>query len=408
MAKGPLQGVRIIDLTHVWAGPLATRILADLGADVVKVEASWARGPQGFARTTPLGGWLQGDAGSDPWNRNAVFNKLMRNKRSVCLDLKSEEGRASMLELVAVADVVIDNFSASTLADLGLGYEAQQRANPKIIYVSITGFGASGPYAKRVAFGTTVEPMSGLGQVLGYGPDEPRNTAMALPDPIAAVNASAAILTALDRRDRTGSGCDIEMSLHESAVGSCGPFLLEQQLNGNVACIGNGHPSMCPHGVYRAQGDDDWLAIACRDDEDWRQLCQVLGPPLGPELSFAERRAQSSSIDAAIEAWASQRSKFVATQELQAVGVPAGPVQSTPEMAADPQVIDRGFFVPLDEGTPMPGNPIHMAELSSADWTPCPKLGADNREVFRDWLDYDDDRIDVLEAAGTLASEPPA
>ena len=409
MADGPLRGVRILDLTHVWAGPLGTRILADLGADVVKIEAPTSRGPRDFPRLGALGGWLSGEPGDEPWNRLAVFVKLQRNKRSVAIDLKTDAGRDAFLELVAVADVVIENFSADAMPALGLGYDALSAANPSIIYMAMPGYGKAGPYRDWVAFGPTVEVMSGLTHVLGYGPDEPRNTAIALMDPVAAVNAVGAVVTALRQRQATGAGAFIEMALHESGVAFCGPWLVEHQLGGAVGRIGNRHPAMVPHGVYRCRGEDAWVAVACRHDDDWRSLCAVIDIGLDAAANLTERRAHGEAIEHAVSAWTGQRSMEDAARALQAAGVPAGPVNTTPDMTADPQVRERGFFVPLEPGpTPVPGNPIKMAGIGSADWTPCPRLGADNAAILRDWLGYDAERISELERAGVLADKPPA
>ena len=411
MADGPLRGVRILDLTHVWAGPLATRVLADLGATVVKVEGPMGRGPREFRGGLPIGGWLEGKPPAEPWNVNAVFVKLQRNKQSLAIDLKTDAGRDTFLELVAVADVVMENFSARAMPALGLDYARLAAANPRIIYVSMPGFGNSGPYRDRVAFGPSVEPMSGLTTVMGYGPGEPRNTAMALMDPITGVCATAAVVDALRRRERTGQGAHVEMSLHEGGVAYSGPWLIEVQLpgyGGDITPLGNRHPDMAPHGVYRCAGDDAWVAIACRNDGDWRALCGVvLG--LDPDASVAERRQDHGRIDAAIGAWTASQTKHDAAEVLQQARVPAGPVNITPDMTADPQVEARGFFVPLEPGpTPIPGNPIKMAGIASDDWTPCPRLGADNRAVLRDWLDYDDNRIEALERAGVVVDKPPA
>jgi len=410
MRAGPLQGIRILDLTHVWAGPLATRTLADLGAEVVKVEAPWSRGPLHLGRVQPLGGWIGGEPGDEPWNTNAIFVKLQRNKRSLCLDLESGRGRALFLELVAHADVVADNFSAGTLESLGLGDDALRAARPDLVSVALPGFGAGGPYAERAAFGTIIEPMCGLTTVFGYGPEEPRNTASAIPDPAAGLHASAAILLALRRRDATGEGVRVELPLLEAGVALCAPFLVEHQLGGDVGRRGNRHPRMAPHGVFRCADEDAWLAVACRDDADWRALCGAVGGGLAglPGLALEARKAREDEIDAALETWTRARERDGATDVLLAAGVPAGSVNATPDLTGDPQVRARGFFVPLDGGVPMPGNPIHGAGLSSEDWTPCPRLGADNRGVLRDWLGYDDARIDALERQGVLADRPPA
>ncbi len=408
MADGPLRGVRILDLTHVWSGPLSTRILADLGAETVRIEAPDSRGPRHFPEYGALGGWIGGSPGEDPWNRVAVIVKLQRNKRSLAIDLKCRAGRQAFLDLVAVADVVMENFSTDTLAGLGLGYDALCAANPGIIYMAMPGFGLEGPYRDRVAFGPTVEAMSGLTQVMGYGPDEPRNSATALMDPVASLNAAGAIVTALRHRQATGEGSFVEMALHESGVAFCGPWLVEQQLGGVAARIGNAHPAMSPHGVYACSGEDAWVAMACRDDTDWRRLCCLIGNGLQKEWPLAQRRAHGASIDATISSWTATRSKCDAAMLLQAAGIPAGPVNTTPDMVADPQVRERQFFVPLEPGpTPVPGNPIKMNGISSEDWTPCPGLGADNAAVLRDWLGWEEQQVLALQRAGALADRPP-
>ena len=388
-------------------GPLATRILADLGAQVVKVEAPFGRGPRTVPAQLSLGGWL-GDWQREPWNANALFVKLQRNKRSLGMDLKTPDGRATFLKLVARADVVIENFSARAMPELGLGYDQLKAANPAIIHVAMPGYGTHGPYRDRVAFGPTVEVMSGLTHMLGYAPGEPRNTGMALMDPIAAVNAAAAVLTALNERDASGHGAFVELALHESGAAFCGPWLIEHQLGGAVGRIGNRHPRMAPHGVYPCAGDDAWVAIACRDDADWRALCRIVGTTLDAGMGFADRQAGQGAVDAAIAAWTAQRERTDAERTLSAAGVPAGAVNTTPDMVADPQVKARGFFVPLEaEGTPMPGNPIKMNGISPRDWTPCPALGADNAFVLQTWLGYDTAAVAELTGAGVLLDKPP-
>ena len=404
---GPLRGVRILDLTHVWAGPLATRILADLGAEVVKIEAPFGRGPRAVPTELNLAGWL-GDSQHEPWNGNAVFVKLQRNKRSVGINLKGPAGRSTFLQLASAADVVIENFSARAMPALGLGYDALKAANPAIIHIAMPGFGTQGPYRDRVAFGPTVEVMSGLTHVLGYAPGEPRNTGMALMDPIAAVNAAAAVVAALRERDASGRGAFVEMALHESGAAHCGPWLIEQQLGGAVGRIGNRHRRMAPHGVYPCAGDDAWVAIACRGDADWQALCNALGNAADAPLGLAARAREQERIDAAIAVWTAQRDKAEAERLLLDAGVPAGAVNATPDMVADAQVAARGFFVPLEAGgTPMPGNPIKMSGISPRDWTPCPKLGADNAQVLQAWLGCSAAAVADLMDAGVLFDKPP-
>lgn len=408
MANGPLADVRILDLTHVWAGPLATRILADLGAQVLKVEAPMSRGPQVYP-TVPLGGFIGREPGDEPWNVNAVFVKLMRNKKSAAINLKSVEGREAFLDLVAVADVVIENFSARAMAGLRLDYPYLKSANPKIIHVAMPGYGLSGPYKKRVAFGPTVEPMSGLTSVMGYSPEEPRATAMAMPDPTSAVSATAAVLTALRVRERTGEGQQVEMSLHESAVSYAGPWLVDTQLNNHAQQIGNHHPAMAPHAVYKCSQPDTWVAIGCRNDFEFQALYDLmeLTTPLERSWSLKDRLLNQEHLDAAINQWTRNLTHESVVAQLTAAGIPCGTVYDTEAMLANPQSVARGFFVPLEQGTPMPGNPIKMASISSEDWSPCPKLGEHNHEILTEWLGYDANHIKELQASGVIVDRPP-
>lgn len=406
MARGPLSGVRILDLTHVWAGPLATRILADLGADVVKIEAPMGRGPRQFPRVKPLGGFIGGEPGPEPYNTNAVFVKLQRNKKSVALDLKTDEGRKLFLRLVGVSDLVIENFSARAMSRLGLDYPILRKANSKIIHVAMPGYGLQGPYRDRVAFGPTVEPMSGLPFAMGYNEREPRATAMAVPDPIAAVNATAAVMTALRHRKTTGRGCQVEMSLHEAAVSYSGPWLLETQRGTSIERYANRQPAIAPHGVYRCAGDDNWIALACIGQGSWEKISRLIG--FGHEQwGLTKRIKNHDAIDNALTRFTELHSSEDLLASFQAIGVAVGPVYDTQQMNDNPQSIERGFFVPLEQGTPMPGNPIKMRSISSADWTPCPKLGMHNEEILKDWLDVDNKTIQELYASEVIVDQPP-
>ena len=329
MARGPLSDIRILDLSHVWAGPLCTRILSDLGADVIKIERSYARGlrePVG----DPIGGWIGKDPGKEPWNRNAAFVKLARNSRSVCVDLKHKKGREIFLELVGYADIVIENFSASTMSKLNLDYETLVEANPNIIYLSMPGFGKTGPYKDWVAFGPIIEPMSGLTAAMGYSLEEPRNSGVALVDPTSATSAAAAIVTAIrSRKKKVGGSTQIEMSLHEAGVSFNGPWLIDSQLGAPSPVLNNGHPNMCPHGVYPCKGEDEWLALACEDQNDWETLAKI-DHSLDPSWTIKERQECADSINLSIAVWCETRTKESAAEELQNMGIAAGPVNTVP------------------------------------------------------------------------------
>ena len=387
MANGPLAGVRILDLTHVWAGPLGTRILGDLGAEVVKIESPMGRGP---ATKPPPGTgiYLGGDAGDDPWNRQGVFVKLNRNKKSIAIDLKTPAGRDTFLDLVGVADVVIENFSARAMTALNLGYESLRAANDQIIYIAMPGYGTTGPYSQWVAFGPSVEPMTGLGAVMGYSPDEPRNSAIALPDAIGGVSGAAAVVTALNRRRETGTGAFVELSLHEAGVSFHGDVMLDKQLGHDPKPIGNDHPAHAFSAVLPTRGEDEWIAVSCRTEDEREKFASIVYDG-------------TQNID-----------KHELTAALQAAGIAAGPVNITPDFLADEQVEARKFFVELTRnGQPnmsFPGNPIIIdGKFDRSDWKTAPLLGEHNYEILTGWVGYDEEVVDRLLREGVIAERPP-
>ncbi len=412
-SKGPLDGIRILDMTHIWAGPLAVRFLADMGADVVRLEAPSGRGPRQSA-TMPIGGWLSGSGADEPWNNSAMFAKFNRNRRSLVLDLKQAEGRETFLQLVAQADVLVENFSVRAMPGLGLGYADLLAVNPQLIYVAMPGFGLTGPLCDRVAFGPITEVMSGFTQMMGYDPENLRNTAMAMLDPIAATHAAGGVLDALRQRQRSGCGALVELSLHEGGVAFNGPWLIDTQLGPDPVCMGNRHPRMAPHGVYRCAGDDQWVAVACVDEAMWHRLRNLL-PSLGEIKWSGEEPSGSCSdtcynkIDQCLSAWTGQRTKEAAAAELQAAGIAAGPVNQVPDMVADAQVQARGFFVQYERyNRPMPGNPIQLEEnLEEKDWRRSPLLGEHNAEILSEWLGMSAADIQALADGGVICTAPP-
>jgi crotonobetainyl-CoA:carnitine CoA-transferase CaiB-like acyl-CoA transferase len=411
----PLDGIRILDLTRIWSGPLVTRILGDLGAEVIKIEAQDSRG----GRNAPRGSVAAGGAAPPErhWNRQPLFNKLNRNKKSIAVDLKHPRGRELFLRLVEKCDVVIENFSARAMPGLGLSYEDMAR-NERIIYLAMPAYGQFGPYRDYVGLGPSIEPVTGLTALMGYSDDEPRVTSKAITDPIAGVATAAAVVEAIARRERTGRGGLVDLSQHETGVGMVGEYLIERQLTGREpARIGNAHRDYCPHGIYRCAGDDSWISIAARDDAEWRALCAVLGlDALTSDARFATieaRRENRAALDAAIEAATSSRDKRDLEAALQARGVPAGSVLSAPEYLADPHLNARGYFVELAhpeagtstwDGTPVMFNGSRGYEV----WLPAPCLGEHASELLTSLLGLTESDIQDLFDSHVLADTPPA
>jgi len=409
----PLAGVRLLDLTRVWAGPLAARILADLGADVIAVEAPIGRGPA----TVPAGTstYAAGGQLAEPWNQQPLFNKLHRNRRSLCVDLKTAEGRALFLRLVAASDVVIENFSVRAMPSLGLGYAQLRAANPRIVYVSMPAFGGGGPYRNYVGYGPSLEPMIGLTALMGYSDDEPRVTATALVDPMAGVTAAAAALTALERRDRTGRGAHVDLSQYEAGLALVGEALVAYQLSGREPQrFGNAHPTIAPHGVYRCEGPDDWIALAARDKDEWRALCTVAERGWESDPRFADhasRLMHREALDAAINTWTDGQDKLALMRALLATGVPAGAILASNEYLHEPHLEARGYFAevrqPLTEPQRFDGSPLRWdGERGYAAWLPAPRLGEHNVEVVGDLLGYPREEVARLQGTGVIANRP--
>ena len=413
-ADGPLNGVRVLDLTRVWAGPLSGRILADLGAEVIKVEAPMGRGP---ARIPPGSSRRMLASGADgrPWNQQGSFNKLNRNRYGLAIDLKSEQGRDLFVRLAGESDVVLENFSARAMDRLNLGYDRLRQANPSLVYAAMPGYGRSGPYRDYVAYGPSIEPMTGLTMLMGYGDDVPRVTSKAIPDAIAGTQGAAAVLSALQLRARTGDGCFVDLSQHECAVELLGEYFAEFDLTRSVPpVVGNGHTRWAPHGVYPCAAEDQWIAIAVRGEEEWRSLCTLADRGWAEDPRFASlsaRREHAELLDREVGGWTAPLDRAELMRRLQSVRIAAGAVLSAPEMLEDPHLRARDFFARLPQpdvgDIDYPGTPAQLRRHPRAGWRPAPTLGQDNVAVLAA-IGVTGDEVNVLMEAGVVADRPPA
>lgn len=409
----PLNGVRVVDLTRVWAGPLATRQLADMGAEVIRVEHRDSRGP---AEVPPdsglrLGIFPGGEWRPDPWNRQAAFNKLNRNKLSVCLDVGKPEGKAVLRDLLAVSDVVIENFSSRVMPNWGLGWETLHELNPRLVYLSMPGFGGSGPYRDFVANGAVIEPHSGLSAFMAYEPEQPYRTQATFSDPLVGVVAAWAAVAALLKREQSGEGCHIDLAHTETTTRVIGAEIIAAQGGGWTPTFANRNEVFVPQGVYRCQGDDEWLALSVTNDAAWRALCELLGRSDWKGLDRDARRSLHDEIDAAITAWASSREKVQAMDLLQAAGIAAGAVLKNCDMV-DAGILADSFFVDIEESwgetVPYPAFPVGISGASRRQWWRSPRLGEHNDLVLTRLLGRTEDDVAALYQAGVLASEPSA
>lgn len=405
----PLSGFRVLDLSIVWAGPHCTRILGDMGAEVIKVEA--ARRPdliRGPVRPTPRSGHYPDNVpGERPWDRHGFFLERNRNKLGICLDLTTDEGCTALRKLVAVSDLILDNFSAGVMDRLGFGAAAVRAINPAIISISMSAFGASGPEAGYAGYGATIDNMSGIVSVTGYGPGELQNLGINLSDPIAGLHACVAVLAALAQRARTGVGQHIDLAQRESTLRLFAGPLIDYSLNGRVAePVGNDDPSAVIQGVFPSAGEDRWLALSVPNRAAWQGLCEVLQMNVEDKDTPSGREALRALIAARTVSW--EATELMAA--LQRRGVPAGVAHDGPSLFEDTQLRAREFFKTIVH--PEAGPRAYVGYAWKPDSTPqpparpAPLLGEHTDFVLGEILGYAPAKRARLAEAGVTENDP--
>ena len=311
--------------------------------------------------------------------------------------------------------MLVENYRANVMDNLGLSFEEVREANPRIVYVSMPGHGKTGPEAHYVTYGTNVEQLAGLVSISGYEGGEPLKTGFSYGDPTSGIAVPAAVALGLRQRDRTGEGVHIDLAQRENLTGFVGEYLVDYSMNGELrAPAGNAHPYLAPHGVYRSAGDDRWVVIACEDDEQFAGLCRAMQQPdLAEDERFAtaaSRKANEQALNEVIEAWTARQGHYEAMHVLQRHGVPAGAVLTIPEVMSDPQLRWRGAWseqVHPDAGTwEVETPPWNLPRTPGHARLPAPGFGEHNGYVFRDVLGLDDEAIARLYADGVTADEP--
>ncbi len=391
----PLRGVRVLDFTWMLAGPYATRLLADFGAEVIKVQSKLT-----------ASGAEQNDTG--------YFANWNRNKLSITLDLSRAEARQTVLDLVEKCDVVMENFTPRVMEGWGLGYSDLKRVKPDIVMVSLSGFGRTGPWRNYAALGPTVQALSGLTLLTSYDDGRPVGIGFAYADHLSGLYAALAALAALRRRDKTGQGAYVEISELEAACSTLGPALLDYSVNGREAGPAGNKAEWgqaAPHGCYRCKGDDRWCVIAVFSEDEWQSLCNVMGQPqwaLQDKFSSVRSRLENANeLDILIETWTVNYTPREVMGMLQAAGVPAAAVNDARDLASDPQLCDRGLFVeqqhPLLGMIKADGNPIRLSATPPQYNKAAPLLGEDNRHVFIDMLGMEKEKFKRYVAEGIIA-----
>ena len=378
MSVDILRGLRVLDFTWVLAGPYATRILADFGAEVIKVQS----------RKT---------AGGAELNTTGYFNTWNRGKLSITLDLSQPRGRELVLRLVGMSDVVVENFTPRVMPNWGLSYENLKKVKPGLVMVSMSGMGQTGPWRDFVALGPTVQALSGITYLTSFSADSPTGLGYSHADHVAGLYASIAILAALEYRDRTGEGQYIDVSEYEAMCTVLGPAFMDYAVNHNPIMPQGNHPDYAlaaPYGCYKCLGDDKWCVIAVFTDEEWQALCRVLGnPPWTKETRFStmeQRKEQVKALNELLEQWTARHSPEEVMGLLQGVGVATSVVKDARELAEDPQLAARGFFTrashPILGETTSDSTPIRLERTPAQFGRAAPLLGQDNHYVYRELL----------------------
>lgn len=403
MASLPLEGIRVLDLSMWWSGPICTSYLGAQGAEVIKLESVQA--PDGFRYTmsTPRENW---------WELGPQFNAANLNKLGLTLNLNEPEGVRLFEELVAKSDVVIENFTPRVMANFGLSYERLSDINPKIIMLSMPAYGKSGPYSDQPGFAYTFEILAGLAQITGYRDGNPMIIS-GVGDVISGFHTAYALLAALEHRAKTGEGQLIEVAQVEANANLMGQPIADYSMNQrNWGREGNRQPNMAPHGIYRCKGEDSWVALAITDDDEWQRFCQVTGQlEWANDERFqkaADRCAHHDALDQLVESWTAQFGHYEAANLLQEAGVNAGPVLEIHELETDPFLADMFQEVTRElTGThAYPGWPVKFSGQRLQHRSPAPTLGQHNEYVLKDILGLTAEEIAALEQNELIGDVP--
>jgi formyl-CoA transferase len=396
-SEGALAGLRVLDLTRVLAGPFCTMIMADMGAEVIKIEEA-GKGDD----TRQMGPFQNGES--------AYYMNLNRNKKGVTLNLKHPRGKELFLGLVRCADIVVENYRPGTMEKLGLGYEDLKAVNPRIIYAAISGFGHTGRYRMRPGYDIISQAMSGLMSTTGWPGGEPTRTGTAMGDVLGGLSATIGILAAVHSRGRTGLGQKVDVALVDSCVASLEIINMIYLVEGRVpARIGNRYESTYPYDSFRAK--DGSLVIGTANDKLWRSLCAAMERPDLAEdprfLTVKDRVAHHAELKPLIEEWTTKLTVDEVYAKVDGAGVPCAPILSIDQVVADPHIAgDREMFVPLSHPkagkTVVTGSHIKLSDTPPTIRTPSPALGEHNASVLGELLGLSEADLTALADEGVI------
>ena len=404
----PLQGIRVVDFSMGWAGPSCTRTLADLGADVIKIEAiqypDWWRGVD--RRPAYILDQM--------YEKSVRYCIMNRNKRGITLDLTRPQGLDLAKRLIAEADVVVDNYSVEVLPKLGLGYEVLKKHNPGLVMMSMSAFGAGSTYRDCRAYGSTLEQGSGLPSVVGDAGGPPVMSHTAFGDAVGGLNGCGAVLIALIHAKLRGEGQFIDLAQIECMMPFAAPWIVAHSIDGKEPTkYGNRHPDFVPHGCFRCAGEDNWIVVAVSDDAMWPKLATLLGradwSADGSLKTAARRRKIESEIEAAISRWTFSRAPDEAMDALQAAGIASGVTRLPIELLHDPHLHARGFIQEIDRAFigkhPQPSVPFREGEKPFPIRSAPPTLGEHNHEILSGLLGLSEAELDQLARDGIIGTE---
>ena len=414
MAKpAPLSGIRVCDFTWVWAGPYCTLQLAHLGAEVIRIETKTRP-----CVTRMLPPWPDGKF--DSLDKSGYFNQYNQGKKSLSLNFRHPEARDAAWRLIKQSDIVINNFASGVIEKMGFGYEAVKQANPKVIMISLSGYGDTGPYSKYVAYGPAQVPLSGLSALTGYKGFPPMHAGFSYADPNAGVHGAFALICALFHRAKTGEGQYIDMSQWECAMDLLAEGILEYTMNDREPeRVGNRDPYMAPHGIFKCLDlpekildvtIDQWVSIVCADDAEWGRLARAIGKPeLSTDARFktlAMRKQNEDALEAIITEWTSQRRVADVVTELQNAGVAAGACADSKYISEDPHLNERDYFVyrehPAVGKRQHCGMPWRMSETVCEVKAAAPALGQHTDELMTGLLGFSKAEVEKMRADGAL------
>jgi benzylsuccinate CoA-transferase BbsF subunit len=413
MPPDALTGYRILDFGTAFASPMAAHLLADMGAEVIKIESHTRL--DGLRLGRPIVGEdiAGGDRGEWP-EYQPVFHGLNRSKLGITVNIKHPEGVDLLKRLIRISDVVINNFAPGVMNRAGLGYEALRVEKSDLVYVSLPAAGESGPLRDIVTYAPVIAALTGISSLVGYSSareDFVGTLQVAFCDAVGALHAVVAILAALRHRQTSGEGQAIEIAQWEAAASMLGEGLLDYVMNGRVlGPVGNVHPTMVPHDNFRCAGDDAWVAIAVRSEDEWRAFCQATGhPEWADDLHFADaylRRQHRAELDVLITAWTSQHTPYEVMEKLQAAGVAAMPVMNLEDQFRDLHLREREIHLESEHPKVglefLHGIPWRLSDTPGRISRPAPLLGEHNQYVFGDLLSLSEAEIQRLVEAEAI------